>query len=571
MAQATNAFDSEAGGGIQRGRGGFYRSANDTPYVSHPSGELVKTGDRKGLPKRVAYGSPSGFGKQIENTTNLQKWGERRVVLGLGADLALIAACAELTKMEADSDEYKTAADRIIIAAKEAAEWMLAADRGTHGHAILEDDDEGRSWIDRAEAGELLGIPREAQQAIVEGWREMLLRSGLEILASEASVVDDRWKLAGTLDNLARLTKPLRFTLPLGRIVVIPSGTVVVLDKKTGKRKTNTAGIIQHWHGYAIQIASYAQSVPYDTEQESRGSWEMDISQNHGVIAHVDLLAAIEGAAASDIVSLVYVDLTAGREHGGTTCLEAKNWAKRSDLFSVAQLGDAASSDEDAILDTGHEEPTLPITTVTQKQEKPKKVPEPAVPITPAPSKLRSAQLERAKQIADADAARPTPGKALPEEGDDLSSAEFASAWDLLRLEFEKLEGDRAGWTSQLIRDARASGVPFQTGGGKTARRFDLYRAILKLAHCPDNLDDLSDISRALLFAVREDETVLSPSIPLGAAFGSCSATEAHILVDWVYAYIGGMLLCGFDENNRFVCEEIAANAEPLTSAKGKP
>jgi hypothetical protein len=31
------------------------------------------------------------------------------------------------------------------------------------------------------------------------------------------------------------------------------------------------------------------------------------------------------------------------------------------------------------------------------------------------------------------------------------------------------------------------------------------------------------------------------------------------------------MLLCGFDENNRFVCEEIAANAEPLTSAKGKP
>lgn len=34
-------------------------------------------------PCRVQYGRPSGLGKQIENTTNLQKWAERAVALGL--------------------------------------------------------------------------------------------------------------------------------------------------------------------------------------------------------------------------------------------------------------------------------------------------------------------------------------------------------------------------------------------------------------------------------------------------------------------------------------------------------
>ena len=163
------------------------RGANDVPWVTDPDGAITKSGPRKGLPKACQYGSPSNRAKQIENTTNLVKWGERRVVLGIGHALAdtsgdgynLTTACFDLTKLDVDSDEYKTLADGVIIRAKDLAKAMLAADRGTHGHALTEDHDEGRDWVTRAEAGEVLGLDAELQQALVAAWRQMLADTGL--------------------------------------------------------------------------------------------------------------------------------------------------------------------------------------------------------------------------------------------------------------------------------------------------------------------------------------------------------------------------------------------------------
>jgi hypothetical protein len=37
-------------------------------------------------------------------------------------------------------------------------------------------------------------------------------------------------------------------------------------------------------------------------------------------------------------IELVWVDLKAGREHGGQCVVQAKAWAARDDVFSVAQL-----------------------------------------------------------------------------------------------------------------------------------------------------------------------------------------------------------------------------------------
>ena len=171
----------------------------------------VESGDRKGQPKRLPYGSPSGAGKQIENTYNLQKWSERRVVMGIGIDLALIADCAAVAQLDPESDEYKDAADRIVLRAKEAAQAGLAAERGTHGHALTEDHDEERDWIVRAEAGEILGLDVDVQRSLVQAWQDCVERNGLEILAVEASCVDDTWRLAGTLDRIVRLGSDLTF------------------------------------------------------------------------------------------------------------------------------------------------------------------------------------------------------------------------------------------------------------------------------------------------------------------------------------------------------------------------
>lgn len=324
-------------GGIQPGRGGFLRNTKDTPYITDPDGTLVKSGDRKGEPKRTAYGAPSGYGKLIENTYNLTKWGERQAMLGIGLNLDLAHECAQLAAYDRDSQEFRDGADRIVALAKHEAKAYLSADRGTHAHLLTEDHDEGRDWVARAEAGEDLGLSREVQQSLIDAWAAMLERDGLEILVAEAACVDDDWRLAGTLDRIARCTKELRFTLAAGQTVIIPAGTVVVLDVKSGKRSIGPGGVVLYWGGYAIQIAAYAKSAPYDPVAETRGEWPWPIDQTHGLIAHLDVLGALEGKPACD---LIYVDLVAGREHGGECVAMAKAWEKRKDIFSVGQIAD---------------------------------------------------------------------------------------------------------------------------------------------------------------------------------------------------------------------------------------
>jgi len=539
MAVATNAFADESAGKIERGRGGFYRGFNDVPYITDPDGGIVKSGPRKGLPKRIPYGSPSGAGKLIENTYNLQKWGERRVVLGIGTDLKLIADCAHLATLDVDSDEYKELADRIVVAAKEAAKTNLAAEQGTHDHAILEDDDEGRNWVERAAAGELLGIPVEAQHAMVAAWRHMLASNGLEVLITEASCVDDTWRLAGTLDNLARCTKSLRFRLCTGEIVTIPAGTVLVLDKKTGQlRVAPRSGAPMYWHGYAVQVASYAQSKPYDTEAETRGEWPWPIDQQHALIAHIDNRAAIAGAPVEEICQLVYVDLVAGREHGGATVVSAKEWAKRDDVFSVAQLEDDADGIA-TIADEGA--PAAPPSSAPIDTDIPLTVPTPPEQtLPPAPeaptSKLRQAQLDRQAIDAAADAKRAADPNALNDvrdEGANLDGDEHASAWRILQDRYTGLPRPSLDWISRIIREAREASVGFQMGGGKTARRFELYRATIHLAAQDyDSPNDRDEVTRALVAAAMESDAPLFPAVTVGHAIGSLDAAGAARFAD---------------------------------------
>ena len=46
-----------AEGTIRRGRGGFLCNTQDVPFVTDPTGAVVKGGARKGEPKRLAYGN----------------------------------------------------------------------------------------------------------------------------------------------------------------------------------------------------------------------------------------------------------------------------------------------------------------------------------------------------------------------------------------------------------------------------------------------------------------------------------------------------------------------------------
>lgn len=281
--------------------------------------------------KMVQYGRPSGLGKQIEDSTNLQKWAERMVALGIGSDGELISAAVDLAGMDHESAEFRHAADAIARRAKTVAQAHLAAERGTHHHELTEDFDNDRDPVERFAAGEQLGVSAAVQTALLQAWAEMLHAFDIEILATEATCVDDEWRMAGTLDRVCRLQRDLRFVTTGGEIVTLPAGWVGILDIKTGRLRLDNNGFVAFWLGYAVQCASYAQSVRYNPDTDERTAWEWPIDQRWAIIAHLDVLAALDGEA---VCRLVLVDLEAGR-HAGALAVAARAWEKRIDVLSI--------------------------------------------------------------------------------------------------------------------------------------------------------------------------------------------------------------------------------------------
>lgn len=570
--------------------GDFQRHpSTGAPWVSHPT-EVTKAGK----PKRVQYGRPSSLGKQIENTTNLQKWSERAVGLGLALDF--MAACqaaatpellAELfeldqAKLTLDDADARTLLDTIAVKAKGIAQAGIAAERGTHTHALTEDADSERDWIERARSGEALGIPVEAQQALVAAWEAMLDAEGMEILAVETAVVDDQWRQAGTLDRIARLTRERTFTLPGGEIVTLPAGWVGVLDVKTGKLRNGSDGHPDFWHGYAVQIASYAQAVPYDTDTDTRGEWAWPIDQRWGIIAHLDVAAAIEGTARC---RLVLVDLERGRA-AGALCVAAREWECSRDVFSI--VADDAVYEVLIAADA-------PRTVVEQQAAvEPEQTPTPA----PAPAATtderealraryarmlanandtgwgrefvaRCSALGMSKTSTDAEIAAvldaveppfdpdpaPPHGIERPEPPvvkriDDGAVLDQAALDALLAT--IKASDARAvvnGW----LRQAADAGESWSPRSRPYVRQYEISRAALALALATDGDDP---IALALLALVVGDEAT---QLPVGRLLGALTIDEARRVVVVAEAFVERLTLTFTDSGQPVIGGDVAA------------
>ena len=202
---------------LDRQPGDFKRDAREGVYVSDPNGATVKSGKRQGEIKWVRYGRPSSLGKQIENTYNLQRWNERQLAHGMTCeDDELTSRLVALGELERDTNPWNDAADAVIARAKKVADANIAAERGTHMHAVVEDDSVERNWVVRAEAGEDMGLPTAVQEAMLEAYRLMLIAYGLRVLCVERRVVHDGWRQAGTLDAVCVLERDITFMLPDG-------------------------------------------------------------------------------------------------------------------------------------------------------------------------------------------------------------------------------------------------------------------------------------------------------------------------------------------------------------------
>lgn len=565
--------------GIQRGRGGFLRSKDGAPYVSDPSGTTVASGARRGEVRRLKYGSPSGAGTLIENDVGLTKHKQRNTFLGIGMSEELREACRALVDMDHGSEAFTKAADSIVIEADKLTRSWLAADRGTHGHLLCELWDKSNGHLiltpEQAAAGELVGLDAFTQTAVVGAWHNLLAHNGLEILAVESSCVDDRWRLAGTLDRLVRTTRPLSFARAGGEIVTVPSGVVIVLDLKFGKTRK----------AHPIQIASYAQSVPYDTETETRGEWPWEIDQTHALIAHGDFGDDTRPPS----IELVWVDLAAGRDHGGECVVQAKAWAARDDVFSVAMLpadvpvgvepSAAARNSTGATL--SGEDKVTPVPLPTSPAPSSAGAPEPSAPLTAgeaacgkqSPTSPAMTPEEYARRytnegvfVSTIRALTPDPDRlalvdaraklaTAPTQGADLTDDEFAPLWDMVRGEYQALDPAARSWIGELSSKATRQQLSFHTMTTRTERSYCIARALVSLCQSGCARDE---VLRALL-ALLVGDVALFVGVHPGHVVGSLNHTEAERLCLLVDAFTADRLIGDVDEAGIYRLRETAA------------
>lgn len=319
------AADSGAPPAPTREPGDFARHpSTGAPYVNHPT-DVTKDG----RPRRVMYGRPSSFGAMLDNPFNLVKWKERQLLIGVGELLV-----KPKFSVPVDRDEL----DGLAAQAHEAAGSSLAADQGTHVHRLLEYQDTGRDIAELLDAGETLGIPAALQRRVVEQWCTFRAAHGIRALAVEQTIVNDGWRLAGTLDRLDVVDRPV-----LTAFGVLDHAFVG--DIKTGGLTLGHDGQPNYWVKYPVQLAAYADGVPYNTDTDQRGAWQQEPDPHIALIYHYDLARAIGGEVVDWQAIPVSVD--AGRE-GGELCRAAADFGKRRDLFAmpapVAATGDTAGA-----------------------------------------------------------------------------------------------------------------------------------------------------------------------------------------------------------------------------------
>lgn len=266
--------------------------------------------------KPVGYTRASTLGKVIEDTYHLNRWEVRAVALGMSRREELVARAAAIPENEG---EHRDALQEIATEAKTAGGGDKGANIGTALHKLAE----------RADAGEDLSyLPFVLADAIAAYLRWMSL---FEVLASETFVVCDPLLTAGSFDRVVRLKVDLEFYHHgLRKKVILPAGTVLVLDLKTGKLES-----AKYWGpGYGVQQTVYACGEPYwpGKGADGRYTWEELCgavpSDRWALILHVP------GDSPAD-AGLVVVDLEAGRVMSDL-CLDVRKARKDKALLSEA-------------------------------------------------------------------------------------------------------------------------------------------------------------------------------------------------------------------------------------------
>jgi hypothetical protein len=219
------------------------------------------------------YARMSTFDGWLDDGMGLSNWKVRHVTLATArasaSTRALLSSCWYPTKDNPcpELDEYIDIA--LTEAKRDGEESLHSADWGTAVHRFTVPDS-----------------PPHAPERLLndlDAYDHEIAQRGWGIVGTELFVVNDALRIAGTLDHLYRL----------------PSGAVIVGDKKTGQLRPLS---------FSIQVAGYAYGERYDPITYQRSPIHPDLRLDVGVIAHIPL-----GQGRCDMIP---IDLVLGHRRG---------------------------------------------------------------------------------------------------------------------------------------------------------------------------------------------------------------------------------------------------------------
>jgi len=269
-----------------------FRRANGAPQIIDAAG------------KNQRYSRPSGWGKELDDENALVNWKINRAIEGVAGDPALQARAA------AAKEDDRGTWNELREAAINAGRGDQGADIGTALHAMSD------RWEDPDDDFH----PGEPYETHLGLYGKELERLGLKSIHVEVPIVNHTWRAAGTADRVFELTHDLMD--PEGEI--LPAGTLVIGDLKTGKTLTYSAP------GYSVQMAIYAGGVFYnvvdDVEIETP-----EINQRWALLIHLP--------SDRPECETYWVDLETGR-WGAYLTQQVREWRKswRRGDFGLADV-----------------------------------------------------------------------------------------------------------------------------------------------------------------------------------------------------------------------------------------
>jgi len=228
--------------------------------------------------KAIAYTRATTIANSLDDASALTAWKMRMAAIGLTTrpDILLSITAAQDDKMAVNS---------LIEDAMEVAGANKAANIGTAIH----------SFAERLDLGQDLGIVPPQWAPDIKAYEEATKILNNKFI--EQFCVLDKFKIAGTPDRIVEY-----------------KGELFVADIKTGR--------VDHPNNIAIQLAIYANGLPYDSATATRGTWG-EVNKDKAIIIHLP--------AGTGTCKLMWIDIKEGFK-GLQFSMKVRKWRDQKGL-----------------------------------------------------------------------------------------------------------------------------------------------------------------------------------------------------------------------------------------------